>query len=159
MDTEGIILRTAREGDARDMWIWRNHPETRKWSFRSDEIPLEEHMKWFAARMKDPDSVIFIAEDRQGRKLGQVRFDKQNREATINVGLNPEFFGKGIGNLLIAKATSYFLDTSRDITTVVAEVIEDNIASSKAFAEAGYAVAKEDAVKETKKIKVMVYKR
>lgn len=159
MDTEGVILRTAREEDASDIWIWRNHPETRKRSFHSDEIPFAEHLKWFAARMKDADSVIFIAEDRQGRKLGQVRFDKKGREATISVGLNPDFFGQGIGSILIAKTTSEFLDKNREISIVIAEIIEDKIASLKAFLKAGYEVAKEGVVKGSKMIRVLTYKR
>ncbi len=159
MDTEGIILRTVREEDARDIWIWRNHLETRRRSFHSDEIPFAEHLKWFAARMKDTNSVIFIAEDRQGRKLGQARFDKQGREATISVGLNPDFFGQGVGSILIAKATSEFLDKNREISIVIAEIIEDKIASLKAFLKAGYEVAKEGVVKESKRIRVLTYKR
>lgn len=159
MDSAGIILRTVKEDDMRDMWIWRNHPETRRRSFNSDEIPFEQHQRWFTARLKDPNAVIIIAEDRQGRKLGQVRFNKEAPEAKISVGLNPDFFGQGIGSLLIAKATLHFLDTNGDISTVIAEVIEDNIASLKAFSKAGYAVAKEDAVKEAKRMKILVYER
>lgn len=159
MDTEGIILRTVLEEDVRDIWIWRNHPETRNRSFNSDEIPFADHLKWFAARIKDANSVIFIAEDRQGRKLGQARFDKQGREATISVGLNPDFFGKGIGSIFIAKATSEFLNKNREIKIVTAEIIEDKIASLKAFLKAGYEVAKEGVMKKSKRIKVLTYNR
>lgn len=159
MDPEGIALRPVKKDDIRDLWLWRNHPETRKWSFCSDEIPFEQHERWFAAYLADAMHTILIAEDERGEKVGQARFEKKGNTASVSVNLNPAFFGKGYGSALISKATKSFLEESKDISTVAAEVIEGNIASLRAFQKAGYLIAKEGTVKGDKKVTLLVYKK
>ena len=132
-------LRKADEGDCRDLWIWRNHPEVRRWSFDAGEIEYESHRAWFERTLKRKDVALYIAEDKAGEKIGQVRFAMgEDKSARININLNPNFFGKGLGNKIIGIATAAFMKENTGVSQITAEVIKENAASTKAFQKAGY---------------------
>ena len=135
-----IKIRPATNNDCFDIWSWRNHPEARKWSFNSSEISYEEHKEWFEKKIKDENVKLYVAENENKDKLGHVRFDivKEENKSYININLNPSFLGKGLGNKLIRIATEYFLAEVLNIKEVIAEIVESNIASKKAFEKAGY---------------------
>ena len=99
----GIKFRKAKRDDCYDLWIWRNHPRTRKWSFNTEEIEYEKHREWFQQKMKDKSIHIYIAENRKGEKVGQIRFEINNNTAYTNVNLNSKFLGKGFGSKIIQK--------------------------------------------------------
>jgi len=134
-----LSIRRATDEDCYDLWIWRNHPEVRKWCFNTNEIDFEVHKEWFRKKNKDENTRIYIIENEKGKKIGQVRFDiNQQAKAVINVNLNPEYFGKGFGSKMIEKATKIFIEEKKDIKTIVAEINDLNIASKKAFERANY---------------------
>lgn len=151
-------LRHAQEDDCYDLWIWRNHPEARKWSFNKEEIEYKRHKEWFAKKMKDRKTKIYIAENRKGDKVGQVRFETRGEDlAYININLNPRFFGKGLGNKIIKVATEVFKGANPDVKEVVAEIVDRNILSKKAFQKAGY-VFSHNTFKQGKKTVVYKFK-
>lgn len=158
MYSRKIKIRVATENDCHDLWSWRNHPDVRRWCFTSSEIPYEEHKKWFARKIKDVNSIIYIAEDEKGEKLGQIRFDMDKTSAYININLNPRYFGKKLGHRMIKLATESFLKRAGKIREVVAEIIEDNLASIRAFQKADYLITGRRGKKENKNMLTLVYK-
>jgi len=154
-----IKLRRAREKDCRDLWIWRNHPDTRRWSYDPAETGYSDHKNWFKKATGDKNVRIYIAEDAGRRKVGQARFKiGKNGLACISINLNPYFFGKGFGNKVIKKATEYIMMKEPEIKTVTAEIFEANIISKKAFQKAEY-VFSHDAFKNGKKIAIFKFER
>lgn len=153
-----LKIRHIIEGDKLDLWKWRNHPNTRRWSFNVDEIEYKNHEKWFNESIKKENIKIYIAENKKNKKIGQIRFNIELKKAHININLNPEFFGKGLGNKVIRMTTEFFLNEKQDIEEVIAEVICGNVASKKAFEKAGYVqIGEKD--KNLQKINLLVYKR
>lgn len=134
-----VRLRKARRSDCRDIWRWRNDPRVRKISFNSGRIDYAEHKKWFNKRIRDGKSIFFIGINERGDKIGQARFDFEgsSKSAGINVNLNPKFFGRGYGSVLIRRATESFMSAYR-AGFVSAEILCDNAVSIKAFLKAGY---------------------
>ncbi|NQT33349.1 MAG: GNAT family N-acetyltransferase [Candidatus Omnitrophica bacterium] len=153
-----LKIRTSDISDCRDLWEWRNHPDVRKWAFDPSEIAYEEHKKWFERKITDEDVEIYIAENENGKKLGQVRFDVGTNDSIVSVNLNPDFFGQGLGHRIIKEATDVFLESRNDIKTVNAQIMKENIASRKAFEKAGYTFAEERDV-NGRGAEVFVYKR
>ncbi len=133
-----VKLRGVKRDDCRDLWIWRNHPRARKWSFCHDAISYPDHEKWFAKKLGDRRARIYIAEDIRGRKIGQARFEVFPSSAMISVNLNPMFYGRGFGSKVIEGATRTFLEERPQVKEITAEVNAANIASIKAFKRAGY---------------------
>ncbi|MFW6129766.1 MAG: GNAT family N-acetyltransferase [Atribacterota bacterium] len=137
-------IRLAEKKDCKDIWEWRNHPEVRRWCLDENKIPLQDHKKWFFNKINDAKTEIYIAENENGDKLGQVRFDIRQNRAKINVNLNPVFFDNGLGNRIIAKASKYFLLKHNKINRIRAKILTGNIASIKAFSKAGYKYISEE---------------
>ena len=134
-----MLIRDVSPSDCRDLWVWRNDPKVRVWSFHKEEIPYEEHRVWFDEQIRSENIKIYIAENREGEKLGQVRFEKREKgDIFINVNLSPSFMGKGYGAEIIREASNFFFGARPEVEKIFAEIIEGNIASCKAFEKAGY---------------------
>ncbi len=76
------------------------------------------------------------------KKISQVRFDIKEGSAWINVNLNPKFFNQGWGTELIKNVTEFFLKENLSVGEVMADIIDGNFVSEKAFLKAGYVLIK-----------------
>lgn len=128
--------RDATRDDATLIWQWANDPAVRQGSFHAEPIPFEDHLAWYAARLADPQTAFWIARH-QCRPIGQVRFACDGDVATISVSLAPEYRGQGWGASLIGRASRRLL-AQGPVRTIVALIRQDNGASRRAFALAGY---------------------
>ena len=134
-----FCLREVNEKDCDDLWIWRNDPEVRRWSFDKKKIDYQRHLEWFRRVAKSKDSTIYVAENGNSKKLGQVRFQRDKEgQAYVNINLNPDFLKRGLGNKILREATLKYLGENRKIVGVRAEILEGNVVSKKAFQKAGY---------------------
>lgn len=155
---ERITLRLATRGDCRDLWIWRKHRDVRKWSFDTKPIEYDKHRTWFERKLREEKTRIYIAENKKREKVGQIRFEMdKGKLAYINVNLNPEFFGKGLGNKIIKIATKVFMRENSNAKEIIAEVIDENIVSKKAFQKAGY-IFSHGIIKKGKKISIFRFR-
>jgi RimJ/RimL family protein N-acetyltransferase len=135
----GFRIREVREKDCYDLWIWRNHPEVRRWSFDKKEIDYRHHLGWFRKMSESKHSTIYVAESKKSERLGQVRFQKYKEgPAYVNINLNPDFLKRGLGNKILREATLRYLGENRKVMEVRAEILEGNTTSKKAFQKAGY---------------------
>ena len=135
----GFRIREVREKDCYDLWIWRNHPEVRRWSFDKKEIDYRHHLGWFRKMSESKHSTIYVAESEKSEKLGQVRFQKDKEgPAYVNINLNPDFLKRRLGNKILREATLKYLGENRKVMEVRAEILEGNTTSKKAFQKAGY---------------------
>jgi len=129
-----IKLRAVREDDCDDLWIWRNHPKVREWSYNTYEIEYEKHKEWFRDKIISKGTRIYVAENRKGEKIGQIRFElEKGNRALVNVNLNPEFFGKGFGSEIIKRGSEPLIRENKEVREIVAEILDGNIVSKKAF--------------------------
>ena len=134
-------LRGVRPDDCRMLWDWADAPEVRAQAFDSTPIPWEEHRGWFADKMVDDDTLIYIGEHRDGRPIGQVRFEVDDRrDAEISIVVDREFRSGGYGWMLLRAAMQAAPD---DIETFHAYVKPENAASLNLFQSLGFEVAGE----------------
>ena len=131
-------LRLATTEDMKDLFEWINHPLSRKNSFRSAPITWDEHEKWFAERLADSLTTIYIlCSDKKG-KLGSVRFEGKQDSIRISVMLNPDFIGKKLGSELICHGIERYIQEKQPVQPILAEIKGDNRPSKKAFLRAGF---------------------
>ena len=135
--TEGMRLRRARADDIRLLWEWANDPEVRAASFSSAPIPWETHVVWFAEKVGQNRSLLFIAEDEEGIAFGQIRFDLKGGEAELNLSLAKEKRGIGLAVPLIEAGVREVL-AGTECERVHAFVKPQNAASARAFEKAGF---------------------
>ena len=61
-ETLALEVRPAAEADALMLWAWANDHGVRRASFHDDWIPWDSHAAWFAARLHDPASRLYVVE-------------------------------------------------------------------------------------------------
>lgn len=132
-----IRLRPAQADDCRMIWNWTNDPINRTASFASELIPWESHEVWFEQRLSDPRCLFYIAKDGEGTPVGQVRYQIDGQEATISVSVAPEQRGRGSGSHIIYVATRQACEI-KSLLVVHAYIKPDNLASARAFVNAGF---------------------
>ncbi|MCE5325936.1 MAG: bifunctional UDP-2,4-diacetamido-2,4,6-trideoxy-beta-L-altropyranose hydrolase/GNAT family N-acetyltransferase [Planctomycetaceae bacterium] len=133
-----LTVRPATQDDCYDLWVWRNHPDVRRWCCSQDVIDYPTHRQWFARRLADADTVLCVAVDACGVKAGQIRFDIAGNRAEANVGLSPTHFGRKLGRHAIAAGTEHLLTVRPGVRQIDALIFPSNVASQKAFTAAGY---------------------
>jgi RimJ/RimL family protein N-acetyltransferase len=144
-----LTLRWASEADCKLLWEWANNPSVRSASFSTGPIPWEVHVEWFASKLRNPDSLIFVASDEQGHPIGQVRFDVVGLdEAEVGVSLDESFRGKGYGTALIATGIRALLE-ARPVRIIHAYVKPDNQASQRVFEKAGFQLRGTENLRDT----------
>jgi UDP-2,4-diacetamido-2,4,6-trideoxy-beta-L-altropyranose hydrolase len=119
------------------LFAWAEDPVARAASFHSAPISWEDHSRWFAERLRDPQSVIYIGENAAGEPVGVVRFQIKGDTAVLSVNVAPEFRGQGWGRELIAFSTR-LLVRARPIRRIDAFVKPENQASIRLFEASGF---------------------
>lgn len=134
----GLQVRPAQENDSPLLWEWANDPQVRAVAFSAATIPWEKHKAWFASKMNNPDCLILIAEDEDGKAIGQFRVDwRSPQDGEIDVSVSRHCRGRGYG----AKVIRLSVETAceqRPGARFHAFVKPDNQASRSAFEAAGF---------------------
>lgn len=135
--------RKAQEKDMLVLFNWSNEKLTRANSYSSEPISLENHKTWFAKKLADPNSLLFIAEVDKV-PAGLVRYDIGEEHAVVGVIVSENFRGRGLAPLFLKEtALSYFDACEKPIH---AYIKINNVASVKSFEKAGYQPAGEKMV-------------
>ena len=132
-----VTFRQVCEEDCRLVWEWANDPDTRSVSFSTDPISWEDHVRWFAEKMNDPEHVFFILLSFDDEPVGQVRYTVNGREAVISMSIAPKFRGRGYGSQGI-RMTVEELFRHEDVDVIRAHIKPENSRSFKAFTRAGF---------------------
>lgn len=133
---DDLTLRQVKSDDCRVLWEWANDPQTRAASFNSERIPWDQHVAWFNERLRDPNSVIFIAVVGE-TPVGVVRFSVHGESAELSITVGPEFRGRGYGKAMLRLAVEQVLRDGR-VKWVDAFVKASNSRSASTFQAAGF---------------------
>jgi RimJ/RimL family protein N-acetyltransferase len=131
-----VTLRPATALDAALLLEWRNDPDAVRFSVTGRGVTPAEHVDWLAARLGDPDTRLWIAEE-DGEAVGQVRVELGNGTGTVSIGIAPAHRGRGIGS---AALQAMLLEIERDpqVRRLRAVAHAENTASRRAFERAGF---------------------
>jgi UDP-2,4-diacetamido-2,4,6-trideoxy-beta-L-altropyranose hydrolase len=132
-----LELGPVSEADCELLWEWANDPATRTNSFDSAPIPLERHKDWFRAKLQDPHCRFLMATNKKLGKIGVVRFDCHDAQATISVSVASHARGQGYGKRLISSACDQML-AYFEVDIIRALIKPTNKASVRAFEGAGF---------------------
>jgi len=132
-----VEIRNAGIDDSRNLFEWRNDPNTRNASLNTQEIQWEEHENWYVSVLQNPNVSIYIAEDfpAQPSPLGMCRFNLSDEAETVEVSinLNPEHRGKGLAQSILHEALEVFALQHPQVRELTATIREENLPSMKIF--------------------------
>jgi UDP-2,4-diacetamido-2,4,6-trideoxy-beta-L-altropyranose hydrolase len=133
-----LTFRDVTTNDMQLLFSWANDPEVRSRSFNPEPIPLENHTRWFYARLDNPDTILYIAET-EGEPVAHIRFEIAGKVATISYLIAENYRGHGLGHTVLLKGIQR-LKMQRPVVQQVEGLVQpDNIASVRAFEKAGFA--------------------
>jgi UDP-2,4-diacetamido-2,4,6-trideoxy-beta-L-altropyranose hydrolase len=141
MQSAILRLRPAVSDDEELLWRWRNDPEVRAWSFRTEPIPRDEHAGWFRSAMASQDTVLWICSDGDGTPIGQGRIRIRGTEGEISVSLAAPWRRRGYGRALVELVTEQCLAGDRAGSSVTALIKVGNEGSRCVFEGAGYVLS------------------
>lgn len=133
-----LQLRQATDEDKEFLFRLANEKSVRQNSFSDKPIKWDEHVAWFERAMINPDVYIFVLESGEN-KVGQIRFQIEDKCAQISYSVCEENRGKGYGSRIISMGERSLLEINSEIISFEAFVKSDNIASQKVFMKNGYA--------------------
>lgn len=131
-----IIIRRATESDSKDVWEWRNDPESKANSISEDNISWDIHCSWYQHALQNPDKFIYIGIDSDENKIGMCRFDVIENQAEVSIIVNPLFRKKKISKPLLTTAINQFSKAST--IALHATIKHTNILSQQCFLKAGF---------------------
>lgn len=132
-----ISLRQATTEDSAKILEWRNDPVTRKYSFSTRRISEADHHRWFRQSLASGKRLLLMALCDK-KPIGIVRFDFYAKtRVQVNINLAPDERGKGFGALVLSSGKKW-LCRKTPVRFILAKVKDQNIASKKAFENAGF---------------------
>ncbi len=137
LDANSLKLRPVREEDCELIWHWTNDPVIRSVSFSSEYIPWTDHVQWFTSKLGDRNCVFYIALNQDDVPIGQVRYEINNKEATISLAVAEAFRGRGYGSQIILLSCQK-LGQDAAIKKINAYVKPNNLASLNIFLKSGF---------------------
>ncbi len=136
------VVRRANEGDLELLFRWANDPLTRRLSFNSEPISLENHRTWFSKKNADPNAYLYIFEF-ENIPVGQIRFDI-SEGAAITYALDESYRGMGLGIEIVRKGMEKFRSDSGFTGPIIAYVKHENTSSKKVFQKLGFSTARDN---------------
>lgn len=129
-----VSLRPAHADDAYLVLAWQSQPGMRSY-MHNPEIPsAQEHIEWFSKKLVDPATVLNIIEvDNRPAGVLRLDFDSEPSRWTISILIDTALQGSGIGASALRLAKRLLPDG-----TLLAEVLDGNHASRRAFEKAGF---------------------
>lgn len=132
-----LSIRRATEHDSALYYTWANDAEVRRNAVRTEPISWETHTAWFAKRLADNDSYLYLL-SWNGEPVGQVRIDFEGIEGTIDYSVASAFRGKGLGAAVLRRTFAQLRLERPDTSLLKAQVKSTNQASYRVFQRLGF---------------------
>jgi spore coat polysaccharide biosynthesis predicted glycosyltransferase SpsG/RimJ/RimL family protein N-acetyltransferase len=137
--TQHYTIRLATQRDAVLYFEWANDPAVRRNAIHPEPIAWDTHVAWFARRLQDTDSYLYLLQSPDGKPIGQVRieFDGVAQPGHIDYSLAPAYRGRGLGQVLLRRALQQLRHDRPALAggVVQGQVKASNAASSRVFEE------------------------
>jgi RimJ/RimL family protein N-acetyltransferase len=95
-----VTLRRLIYNDVDKTFLWRNHPEIRKWCRQNDVLHMDSHCDWHEKQAEDKSVSMYGVENEVGTLVGVcglTSFDNVNRRAEFSLYVGFEHHGSGYG--------------------------------------------------------------
>jgi len=132
-----ITLRKSDSTDIKFLWELRCQPEVFKYLRTPEPVEWESHVKWAKNVLAGDTNKELSIIERDGERVGQIRFDYEEEQAEVGISLKEEFWGQGIGSSALELAIKQ-AQKNEKLTTLLAEVHINNLGSQRLFKKFGF---------------------
>lgn len=144
-----ISIRLAKEDDVFITYEWANDTMTRKNSFHSEAISLEDHKNWWKEKMVKKMN-YFIGEY-QNQPAALIRFDEEDDNFVIGITVAPAFRGRHLAFQFINESCKKMSQQFKK--SIFAYIKKENIASLKSFERADFRLIDEEEINQVTALK------
>ena len=140
----GAAFKTSGCAGLPFLYELRNDPLVQAGSFHTEEIPYEQHQKWYEQKRKNENCgfIFWKMPVHQWDRCGRTGMSRAE-SAEISYAIAERARGKGYASWMLAAAEKQ-LSEKGFCRELLAEVKNDNIASQKVFQKLGYEEQRED---------------
>lgn len=133
-----LYLRKAKDADRDLLFGWANDSVVRQNAFHTEQIPYENHVKWFQEMMTDQNVYQYILCERE-MPIGQIRLNIEGEEAFIDYSIAAPNRGKGYGcEMLRLLQAQMIADKISNVIKIIGQVKYENTASARVFEKCGF---------------------
>ena len=139
-----IFLKTVDKQDINLLFLWLNKEDSLSGKIISNKpILLNKHQEWFAERLRDKETHMWIIQNDKKKPIGQIRFQKKIENfLDIDIYVSSEARRHGIASKALKLATLQVQNKS-----LRAIVKKHNRSSYKLFKSSGFSLLSEDIFK------------
>jgi len=146
-------IRHAVPQDSPFVYALSQEPTARAASIRTEAFTFEDHQKWWAERMAEPQNCRMYIVDEENRSLGIVRYGRvvagrplwsggpiaqgDGTEAEVSIVLRPEVRGRKLSEFALGETRKQAVK-EMGLTKTTALIRPDHPMSIRAFEKAGY---------------------
>ena len=142
-----LFFSLASKTDIYCLYRWANDKSVRQNSYSPTPISLQGHSQWFHEHFSSTNCLIFIANDRHGCPIGQVRFDRTQSHCLdgssivfIDYSIDTSVRGFGLAANLLRNSVQACHDSWGANLTILADAKNANVPSCSALSSAGFIV-------------------
>lgn len=133
-----LYLRKVQPTDLDLLFQWANDSTVRQNAFHTEQIPYENHVKWFTKMMADESVHQYILCEGE-EPIGQIRLNIEGNEALIDYSISAEHRGRGYGSKLLQLMKNQIVtDKISGVIKMTGQVKYENFASARAFEKCGF---------------------
>jgi RimJ/RimL family protein N-acetyltransferase len=132
-----VMLRPAYEHDARFVLDARCDDDAVRFSVIGKAIDPARHAEWFSHRLDQAGQPFWIGM-LDGAPIGTVRLDVRSGVGEVAIAVHPRHRGHGYAKTLLTALLEQ-VAAEQQVTSLVARVHPDNVASMRAFTGVGFA--------------------
>jgi UDP-2,4-diacetamido-2,4,6-trideoxy-beta-L-altropyranose hydrolase len=130
---ELVAARSVHLGDAKLLYRWQCHPETRKHSFNTSIPSWDEHCAWLEGNLANCSVALFVI-DINDRPCSCLRLDWSERgRAEVSIYVAPNSHGLGVGTKSLSMLRRMYPSLIID-----ARILLENHASIKLFKKCNF---------------------
>lgn len=133
-DGLGLSLRAVSIDDAKLIYEWQKHPDTRRFARNPKPPSWEQHEAWMQAKLAEPNCYFYMVMH-GSTEAGILRLDPLGGESDMEVSIfvAPDKYRLGIGLVGLRLLRLFHPDIN-----IYAHIMVENIASQRVFESAGY---------------------
>jgi len=132
------IISKATKDDIVGIYNLLHREYVKKYSPDSEELEWGKHKKWYEFWLKSPYYLIYVIKDLKGKIIGQIRYEIDGEISIINIYLDKEHRGKGLGKIFVEKTIKDLKIKKEDVELIIAYILEENDVSKKMFINFGF---------------------